>query len=365
MRGDPSFDNPRPRETPRFSMTKRMSSLLSRVVRPALAPLLALVAATSGAAPAPVADVVQFYHSDPLGSVRAVTNMDGEVVSRHDYLPFGEDIPCTEGGRDAFGYCGDNSDLKLRFAGKERDRESDLSYFGARYYSGIQGRFVTPDDIYNDTDVTDPASWNRYVYVRNNPPTLIDPDGRSVWTKVGKFILKGGDIGLTVAGVVEDAGTLFALDVSVGVGPRLVATGSLASELLPVSGRDVKELAEFGGKFLVKNADKANEVVDASKVVANNVDDSKKVLQRFEKPPTGRGSVPPAERDPKRVYRKKQKKEVLEKRGGTCDGCDKPVTVDDVDGHHVKRHADGGHTTEDNLALFCEDCHKEIHSGSP
>ncbi len=47
-----------------------------------------------------------------------------------------------------------------KFTAKERDSESGLDYFGARYYSGPQGRWTTPDDIYNDMDLTNPASWN-------------------------------------------------------------------------------------------------------------------------------------------------------------------------------------------------------------
>jgi len=38
-----------------------------------------------------------YLTADPLGSVRIVTDDAGRVVSRHDYLPFGEEIPATEG----------------------------------------------------------------------------------------------------------------------------------------------------------------------------------------------------------------------------------------------------------------------------
>jgi RHS repeat-associated protein len=140
-----------------------------------------LCAGLASAAPTPVADVVHFYHADPLGSVRAVTSMAGEIVSRHDYLPFGEEIPCDVSGRDAFGYCDDNSDLHVRFTGKERDRESELDYFGARYLSAAQARFTSADPFMNvPENIGDPQRWNRYAYVRNNPFAFVDPDGRDL-----------------------------------------------------------------------------------------------------------------------------------------------------------------------------------------
>jgi len=72
----------------------------------------------------------------------------------------------------------------MHFTGKEHDSESGLDYFGARYYSGNQGRFQTPD--WADTATTvpyasfgDPQSLNLYAYVRNNPTTMTDPGGHA------------------------------------------------------------------------------------------------------------------------------------------------------------------------------------------
>jgi RHS repeat-associated protein len=66
------------------------------------------------------------------------------------------------------------------FALKEQDTETGLTYFLARYYSPVQGRFTSPDEFLNDTNVRDPASWNLYGYVRNNPLKLVDPTGEVV-----------------------------------------------------------------------------------------------------------------------------------------------------------------------------------------
>src|SRR5512135_1128461 len=61
--------------------------------------------------------------------------------------------------------------------GKERDWETGLDYFGARYFSGAQGRFSSADVPLLDQDPGDPQSWNLYGYVRNNPLRFVDPTG--------------------------------------------------------------------------------------------------------------------------------------------------------------------------------------------
>lgn len=163
---------------------------MSAVLRCSVSMLLALVATTAAAAEAP--DVIRFYHTDALGSVRVVSDVSGEVVSRHDYLPFGEEVWCEIGGRDAFGYCEDNSDLSRRFIGQERDAESGLDRFGIRYFASVHGRFTTTDPENFGADVLFPQSWNAYVYAFNNPLTFSDPSGLKP-CKARKDE-KGGDI---------------------------------------------------------------------------------------------------------------------------------------------------------------------------
>jgi len=66
----------------------------------------------------------------------------------------------------------------LRTSGKERDSESGLDYFEARYYGSALGRFTSPDPVFASADhLTDPQMWNEYAYVRNNPLRLTDPTG--------------------------------------------------------------------------------------------------------------------------------------------------------------------------------------------
>jgi len=60
---------------------------------------------------------------------------------------------------------------------KERDNETGLDYFLARYYASIQGRFTSPDPLLTSGKPYHPQSWNRYIYCLNNPLAYIDPTG--------------------------------------------------------------------------------------------------------------------------------------------------------------------------------------------
>jgi len=66
------------------------------------------------------------------------------------------------------------------FTGKERDSETGLDYFGARYFSGAQGRFISPDPLMASAHASNPQTWNRYSYALNNPLRFVDPDGLEV-----------------------------------------------------------------------------------------------------------------------------------------------------------------------------------------
>src|SRR6266699_425175 len=62
-----------------------------------------------------------------------------------------------------------------KFTGKERDSESGLDDFGARYNTSSVGCFMSPDPLGGHQE--DPQTLNRYSYVRNNPLVLTDPTG--------------------------------------------------------------------------------------------------------------------------------------------------------------------------------------------
>lgn len=125
-----------------------------------------------------------YFTQDSLGTPRVITSQTGEIISRHDYLPFGEELT-TNGSRRTSGqkYVGDADSIKQKFTGKERDAETELDYFNARYYSSTQGRFTSVDPSNAGAKATDPQSWNGYSYALNNPLTYIDSNGKwPVWT---------------------------------------------------------------------------------------------------------------------------------------------------------------------------------------
>jgi len=130
---------------------------------------------------APAESGPQYLTVDHLGSTRLVTGAGGVVDKRYDYLPFGQELVAGVGGRtSALRYLdGAATDgQRVRFTGQVRDVESGLDYFGARYFSGAQGRFTSPDPASASAKPSDPQTWNRYAYVTNNPLRYVDPDGR-------------------------------------------------------------------------------------------------------------------------------------------------------------------------------------------
>jgi RHS repeat-associated protein len=137
--------------------------------------LVAALVATSALA----GEKVRYVHTDAAGSVRVLTDEAGNVVGRRDYLPFGEEW-CGAA------VCGSVTlGQPRRFTGKERDVETGLDYFGARYFRPNLGRFTTVDPGQKTAEnLIDSQRWNRYAYALNNPFKFIDPDGRdALWVK--------------------------------------------------------------------------------------------------------------------------------------------------------------------------------------
>ncbi len=118
-----------------------------------------------------VGGTTYFDQGDWLGTERARTDATGAVAETCTGLPFGDDMNCTAGGISP-----------LYFTGKQRDTETGLDYFGARYNASNLGRFMTPDwsakvEPVPYAKLADPQSLNLYTYVLDNPVTLTDADG--------------------------------------------------------------------------------------------------------------------------------------------------------------------------------------------
>jgi RHS repeat-associated protein len=106
-----------------------------------------------------------FYHPDHLGSTTLVTNETGDVVEDISYLPFGDLLREMTGAEQQ----------RFLYTGQEYDRESELLYYGARYYKPEFRRFLQADPIISD--VYNPQNLNRYSYVLNNPYKYVDESG--------------------------------------------------------------------------------------------------------------------------------------------------------------------------------------------
>ena len=121
---------------------------------------------------------IRWLVTDHLGSTRMVIDETGSLagITRHDFLPFGDELFAGVGVRSPGNGYGVNSVLQ-KFTGYQRDDETDLDFAQARYYNSLQGRFTSPDPLLSSADPLDPQSWNRYSYVGNNPLAVTDPTG--------------------------------------------------------------------------------------------------------------------------------------------------------------------------------------------
>ena len=146
---------------------------------------------------------VNYYFADHLGTARVVANSSGTILDDSDFYPFG-------GERVVVSSSGNN----YKFTGKERDSESGLDNFGARYYSFAISRFISTDPkTFNGTTLGNPQRWNRYIYVLDNPLTLVDPDGRDAkefWKAVSNLV----SIKISKGAGVEVSGSIAGLKVS-------------------------------------------------------------------------------------------------------------------------------------------------------
>src|ERR1700687_1328833 len=115
---------------------------------------------------------VYYYFSDHLGTHSLITDANGTMPPKveSDYYPYGGEIQVF--GSDTNHY---------KFTGKERDSESGLDNFGARFDTSSLGRFMSPDPkMVSGLRLVDPQQWNGYAYARNSTTVFVDPDGREL-----------------------------------------------------------------------------------------------------------------------------------------------------------------------------------------
>ncbi|GII61303.1 hypothetical protein Skr01_13880 [Sphaerisporangium krabiense] len=132
--------------------------------------------------------LVRYQMDDQLGSARLELDDEARVLSAEEYHPYGTTALFAAAP-------GVEAPKRYRYTGKERDPETGLYYYGARYYAPWLGRWVSCDPA----GLT--AGLNRYEYVQGRPIIANDPDGAFL-----NFIVQavvGAAIGAVVGGGVE------------------------------------------------------------------------------------------------------------------------------------------------------------------
>lgn len=115
---------------------------------------------------------ISYLTHDHLGSPRVITDGAGAVVSRHDYMAFGEeitDVLGNVGGRTTLHGYGRQDEIRKQYKGYDRDKESGLDFVWGRFYNYNQGRFITVDPLNESATDEIPRAWNLYSYFYNNP----------------------------------------------------------------------------------------------------------------------------------------------------------------------------------------------------
>jgi len=133
---------------------------------------------------------VNYLHTDHLGSVVAKSNNAGVVTKRYHYTPFGQpEAPSTQND-------------EVTYTGHVYDNDMSLTYMQARYYDPVIGRFYSNDPV--GFTASNPMSFNRYLYVNNNPYKYTDPDGEFLQAIIGAAIGAVAEIAAQKIGGAEN-----------------------------------------------------------------------------------------------------------------------------------------------------------------
>ncbi len=125
---------------------------------------------------------VSYTTTDHLRSPRIITDKKGDVTSRRDFMPFGEELAAGTPNRGETAKFSSGMDtLRKKFTGYEKDEETGLDYAQARYYNNEYGRFTAVDPLLASGRASAPQSFNRYTYVRNNPLIYVDTNGMDLY----------------------------------------------------------------------------------------------------------------------------------------------------------------------------------------
>jgi RHS repeat-associated protein len=268
---------------------------------------------------------------DHLGSPRLVVDTEtGALAQRLDYDVHGRVLVDTAPDFQPFG-----------FAGGLHDIDTGLVRFGARDYDPELARWTAKDPsgfAGGDT--------NLYTYAYGDPVNFVDPEGELAFlVPLAVLALKGAlagaamDAGIELASqLIDNGGNIDCLDWNDALSSGI--QGGISGGLTGPLGKAVTGLK--GLRRAAGGADKVGSLP---------------------KPPTGSGSLPKSQRDPKRTWTASEREAKRQVQGGECaTGCGTKLNASNSRGHHKQRHADGGRTDDENHAEVCVDCHLKLHS---
>jgi RHS repeat-associated protein len=130
--------------------------------------------------------------TDHLGSPRVITNATGQVTSRRDFLPFGEELTVNVGNRSANQQYGTTDGIRQKFTGYQKDTETSLDFAEARMYENRFGRFTAVDPLLASGKSANPQTFNRYSYTSNHPIWRVDRNGRDWYEHTDTHVRRNG-----------------------------------------------------------------------------------------------------------------------------------------------------------------------------
>jgi RHS repeat-associated protein len=184
-----------------------------------------------------VEDRLFYSHSDHLGSTGFVTDTSGGMAEHLQYFPGGETWVSEHPSQP----------VPQQYTGKELDPETDLYYYGARYYDPRTQVWQTPDpalESYLDGKPNGGAFHSSnlalYTYAYNNPIRLVDPDGQFPWNRIAGAAKLVGGVAEAAAGV------------ALGTATSWTGVGAVGGALVAAHGLDV---AISGARQMVSGED--------------------------------------------------------------------------------------------------------------
>jgi len=169
-------------------------------------------------APESTTRVLFWYHPDYLGNVDLVTERDGKTYEFFTYNPWGEEM--HQYNANTFGFSS-----PYRFNSKEKDEETGLHYYGARYYQSKLSVWMSVDPKAHMA-----PDWTPYRFGFANPLLYTDPDGKFESPEKAREFAKANGIDGQI--LEYDNGTFALHDSQNGISYQQKSSGQVIQSVL-------------------------------------------------------------------------------------------------------------------------------------